>query len=130
MEWRAKCVASNSSSRRIFKYPAKQHPAQAAIYPNLGVCHKLACELSLVVVHIYSPFWWVAKSVNRCCYSNVVWWIGHLLRFYGKPVFQIQKVAQDLHQCRHFCILLDTCRAGKSRVFYRFSMGSDRLCTH
>jgi len=130
MEWRAECLASNSSSRRISKYTTKQHPSQAAIYPNLGFCHKLACGLSLVVVHIYSPFWWATKGTNLCCYSFVVWWIGHLLRHYFKPVFQIQKLAQNLYQCRHFCIVLDACRAGKSRIFYRFSMGSDRLRTH
>ena len=129
MEWRTQCVASISSSRRFSKYTAKHHPSKTTICTNLGVCNELACRLCVVAVHIYSPFWWLACRFNRCCYSFVVWWIGHLLRHDCEPLFQIQKVTQDIHKCRYFCILLDACRTGKSRVLHRFPMGRDRLCT-
>ena len=46
--------------------------SKTTICTNLGVCNKLACWLCVVVVHIYSPFWWLACRFNRYCYSFVV----------------------------------------------------------
>ena len=127
VEWRSKCVASNHRLGWIPNASTKQQQTKANIYSSLGFFDQLAYCLCVVVVHIHSPFWWIACRLNRSRYSFVVRRLGDLLRLDSATLCQIKKISRYLLACKFICIMLDACRNGQSRVLYRFSMGRNRL---
>ena len=130
MEWRVQCMASSSRTRWFFNNTANRPHNKTKIFSSVGIYKQLDHCLSMVVIHIHSPFWKITCCFNLSRYSFAVWRIGNLLRIHCEPLFQIKKITQSFLGRKYFCILLDASRTCKSGVLHRFSMGRDRLCTY